>query len=178
MIYRFCNRQPMWMFIYLLWDHGRNANYAWNAILLPDNMRLDIGSGLNATSCPEVPLPAPEGPAPKSAKGKGKRPRRGEEDSDNDMLDISRQLLHEVRSSSRGATNTVSSASTSGVVDPEVAVTARAKELSAQADLLKEQLRTLPDACSGVRDILTANLSLVLRKLCSVTGGMQNCPQA
>ena len=169
----------MWMFIYLLWDHGRNANYAWNAILLPDNMRLDIGSGSsNTTSRPEAPLPAPEGPPPKSGKGKGKRPRRGEEDSDNDMLDISRQLLQEVRSTSRGATNTVSSASTAGVLDPEVAVTARAKELSAQADLLKEQLRTLPDACSGVRDILTANLSLVLRKLCSVTGGMQNCPPA
>jgi hypothetical protein len=67
---------------------------------------------------------------------------------------------------------------TATVLVEEVSVTLRAKEFSAQADLLKEQLRTLPDECSGVRDMLTTNLSLVLRKLCSVTGGMQTSPQA
>ena len=89
------------------------------------------------------------------------------------------QHLDEVRATSRAPTS-ASSASTAstGVLVEEVSVTARAKELSAQADLLKDQLRTLPDECSGVRDMLTTNLSLVLRKLCSVTGGMQTSPQA
>jgi hypothetical protein len=172
------------MYVYLLWDHGRNSNFAWNAILLPDNMRLDVGCrDQTLTSRPATPAvnattPAPQ-PAPTPKSG-GKR-RRGD-DGDDDMIGISRAILDEVRATSRGPTSassaTTASTPSTGVVPEEVAVTARAKELSAQADLLKDQLRTLPDECSGDRNMLTTNLSLVLRKLCSVTGGLQTSPQA
>ena len=177
----------MWMYIYLLWDHGRNSNFAWNAILLPDSMRLEIGCrDQTVTSRPATPtVPAATPPPQPAATPKSGGKRRRVDESDGDIVDIGRQLLDEVRATSRAAT-TASSASTSStaavatatVLVEEVSVTLRAKEFSAQADLLKEQLRTLPDECSGVRDMLTTNLSLVLRKLCSVTGGMQTSPQA
>jgi len=43
----FCNRQAMWFWIYLAWDHGRNLP-AWNTSLLPDEQRLELGVDSNS----------------------------------------------------------------------------------------------------------------------------------
>lgn len=39
----YCKKQPLWMYVYMLWDHGRDSRYAWNAIILPDNQRMEFG---------------------------------------------------------------------------------------------------------------------------------------
>lgn len=40
----FSHQQPLWFWIYMCWDHGRNVP-AWNTSLLPEDMRMDIGAG-------------------------------------------------------------------------------------------------------------------------------------
>jgi hypothetical protein len=37
----FCNQQPLWFWIYMCWERGRNVP-AWNTALVPDDQRLDI----------------------------------------------------------------------------------------------------------------------------------------
>lgn len=39
---KFCNHQPLWFWVYMCWDHGRNVPL-WNTSLLPEEQRLDIG---------------------------------------------------------------------------------------------------------------------------------------
>ena len=39
----FSRQQPLWFWIYMCWDHGRNIP-SWNTSLLPDDQRLDIGT--------------------------------------------------------------------------------------------------------------------------------------
>ena len=39
----FSHQQPLWFWIYMCWDHGRNVP-AWNTSLLPEDMRMDIGA--------------------------------------------------------------------------------------------------------------------------------------
>ena len=39
----FCHQQPLWFWVYMCWDHGRNVP-AWNTALLPEDMRMDIGA--------------------------------------------------------------------------------------------------------------------------------------
>ena len=114
------------------------------------------------------PNTAPAAPAASSSKSsKAKRSRRvADGDNNEDLVAISRELLAEVRTGGHTSTSATST------VPSEVAATTVAQALSAQADLLKEQLRSLPDECAGVRNMLSANLMEVLRKLCNVTGGI------
>jgi hypothetical protein len=53
---RFCNRQPLWMYVYLLWDHGHEGNYAWNSILLPEAYQMDFGVDDETQEPPPPPL--------------------------------------------------------------------------------------------------------------------------
>jgi hypothetical protein len=39
----FSHQQPLWFWVYMCWDHGRNVP-AWNTSLLPEDMRMDIGA--------------------------------------------------------------------------------------------------------------------------------------
>jgi hypothetical protein len=124
----FCGKQPLWMYIYLLWDHGRDAAFGWNAILLSDGQTLDIGVTGARDSPPRQPVVVE---TPKS-KGK-KRPRIHESTAAEDkLLDVSALLLRQF------AVPDVSTSSN------EMQNAEKAKALSDHADILNRQLEALP----------------------------------
>lgn len=49
----FCNQQPLWFWIYMCWQRGRNVP-AWNTALVPDDQRLDITGEENEEAPDEV----------------------------------------------------------------------------------------------------------------------------
>ncbi len=125
----FCGKQPMWMFIYVLWDHGRDASFGWNTILLPDGQTLDIGGG----SEPVAVAPVVAAETPKS-KGKSKRPREHEmTPAEDKLLDVSALLLRQF------ALPDLTTSSN------EMLNAEKAKALSDHADILNRQLMALPD---------------------------------
>jgi hypothetical protein len=151
----FIHKQPLWMYIYLLWDHGRDASLAWNAILLPDTQAMDIG----ADQAPAARPPPTEQPPPK-------KKRRGSVSSDADpLLTASTELLSQLRSNASTASTTITSVRE---VPLEVSVAEKAAALSAHADIIKAQLKTLPEECQGMKDKLTSTLHVILTQLCEV----------
>jgi hypothetical protein len=128
----FCGKQPMWMFIYLLWDHGRDAAFGWNTILLPDGQTLDIGGGSEPSVLAPVVLAPVVVETPKS-KGKAKRPREHESTPAEDkLLDVSALLLRQF------ALPDLTTSSN------EMLNAEKAKALSDHADILNRQLTALP----------------------------------
>lgn len=156
----FCKKQPLWMYIYLLWDHGKESSLAWNAITLPVEQTLDIGA--------DRPASPPQGISTSSAK-KRKKAKHNDDDSIDSLVQVSQKLLERMplpASLSTGAT----SASTEGVdVQRAQAVAKHATALSNHADVLRKQLDGLPTECSGVKDQLTQSLIKVLQQLCELT---------
>lgn len=175
---RFCNKQPMHMYIYMLWDHGRSCMLAWNCIMLPDEQRLEIGlpppsAAIQAHAAAQAPQASATAPADPASCGRAqaKRARRnaGDPSDTGELLDISRRLLDVVSSPASTATAPTGTVLT---VPAEVAATSIAQALAAQADLLKDQLKSLPQSCDDMRPMLSQNLCQVLRKLCHATGGV------
>jgi hypothetical protein len=91
---KFCRKQPLWMYIYLLWDHGRDAALAWNSILLPTDQSMDIG--LNDNVMPATP---PNPPQSAHSKSGSKHKKRGRDESENldeaskTLVQVSQNLL-------------------------------------------------------------------------------------
>lgn len=142
--------------------------------MLPNEQRLEIGLP-PAPHAPPAAVPeqaAPAVPAVGGRSSKGKRSRRIACDAadGDELLDISRRLLDVV--SSPASTATAAAPATVVTVPAEVAATSIAQALAAQADLLKDQLKSLPPDCDDMRPMLSQNLCQVLRKLCHATGGI------
>lgn len=165
---RFCNHQPMWMYIYLLWDHGRESTLAWNSIALPESQSFDVG-------CGGEPLPPQIDPTPPaktsgksaSAKKSCKQKRdRGDVDDEDPLLIVSQNILN--RLSEAGNPSTDASRRTASTGPVSTADAARA--LSEHADVLKKQIKEVDDfALPGVKDLLRSSLGTVMKKLCALT---------
>ena len=154
---RFGGKQPVWMYIYLLWDHGRDSTYAWNAIQLPQDQRMDIG--VRADS------PPPAAPAETTQKGKGgksakKRAVRDEEaGAQEQLLQVSTTLLKQFCEK-----DPTTSSSTS-----ELVASQRAKALSDHADIIRHQLDKTTETNVAIRQTLQSTLDGLLVDLCAVT---------
>ena len=57
---QYAKGDPMWFWIYMAWDHGRNVP-AWNVAMLPESESLDLGVGdTGGTSEPAPPARQPK----------------------------------------------------------------------------------------------------------------------
>ncbi len=158
---RFCKRQAMWMYIYLLWDHGRQSQLAWNTILLPATQTFDLGCDDDNLIVPGTP-PAAEHSSSKNKSGKKRVRQRDDEDA---LLLVSQSILQKMSTPAPSSENSGSTASRK-----EVETAQAAKALSDHADVLRKQLREVEaDDTSGVKAMLTASLTTVLKKLSALT---------
>jgi hypothetical protein len=167
---QFCKKQPLYMYLYMLWDHGRDSRYAWNAILLPEDQRMDFGLHAEAdfTSPPPLPtLPTAQPPTSQSTvKGRKRAHAQVHIDTSTDanLLQISTHLLQQFQQAPNQGRDTDTSTQESRNAD-------KAKALSDHADLINHQLTKLPDDCSGMRANLLATLEAIIKQLCDITGG-------
>jgi hypothetical protein len=175
---KFCKKQPLYMYVYMLWDHGRDSRYAWNAIVLPDNQRMEFGMRNNpqdndaALQPPSTPLPRTQGtpavqaPTSESTKKGRKRPHSSlqiDTSTDDNLLQVSTMLLQQFQPGAKQGSGTDASTQESRNTD-------KAKALSDHADLINHQLSKLPDICSGLRVILHNTLEKIITQLCEITG--------
>jgi hypothetical protein len=151
----FVNKQPMWMFIYLLWNHGEDSGFAWNAITLPASQQIDFGAADDRTP------PPPAGATINAPPSGGKRKKRAVDDDP--LLNASSELLSQLRST---ASTTVTSVQVQ--VAPAIANADNAKALAMHADVLKSQWSTLPAAQDDVRALLFASWVAKLTELAAV----------
>lgn len=157
---RFCKRQPMWMYIYLLWDHGRQSQLAWNTILVPGSQTFDIG-------CTSDVLPTSPPRSSKVSGRKQNKKRDRDHDKDDPLLEVSHKLLQKFAASPPSASSGHSGSTASR---GETAAAEAARALSDHADVLKKQLKDLDDVeLPGVKQLLTNSLTTVLKKLCALT---------
>jgi hypothetical protein len=160
---QFCKHQPLWMYIYLLWDHGRESCLAWNTILLPITQTMDIGVDDICTAPPSA------GKVTGSSSKKQKRRKIQDDDAVDQLVQVSQELLHRMPATqSAGSTQTTVSTEGSDT-QRAVSISNQAAALSNHADVLKKQLRDLPDECSGVKEQLSSSLLKVLQQLCDLT---------
>ena len=170
---RFCNHQPMWMYIYLLWDHGRESTLAWNSIALPEGQCFDLGCGDDLPPKSDPPSAAKTSTAPPpaatsaSAKKSSKKKRdRGDVDDEDPLLIVSQNILN--RLSATGNPSTDASRPTASTGPVSTAEAARA--LCDHADVLKKQIKEVDEfALPGVKDLLLSSLGTVMKKLCALT---------
>jgi len=160
----FCNGNPVYFFVYMAWDHGRNMPQ-WNSSLLPPEQSLDLGAGPAQVSTP--------------AQSSTKR-RRGSSSEGGDASDMSvlvrssQDLLHAALQSVQSAATSGASTSSNAhevvqpVVLPEQAAASKAAALSQHANVLREQLKATPNDDSeleAVRKQIVAQLVIVLTQL-------------
>jgi hypothetical protein len=160
---QFCKQQPLWMYIYLLWDHGREACLAWNTILLPVTQTIDIG----VDDVQNAPPSASK--VTVSSSRKHKRSKIHDEHAVEQLVHVSQELLQRMPAAP-SSVSTGSTFSTDGSdTQRAVAMSNHAAALSNHADVLKKQLKELPEECSGVREHLSSSLLKVLQQLCDLT---------
>ncbi len=156
----FCKRQPLWMYIYLLWDHGRECTLAWNSIALPECQSFDLGC---ESAAPPSATPKPTVPAKKTS---SKKKRDRDEDEDASLLAVSQNILN--RLTATATPSEASSTSTASFCKQSTADAARA--LSDHADILKKQIKEVDEnALPGVKELLIRSLDSVMKKLCALT---------
>jgi hypothetical protein len=159
---RFCKRQPMWMYIYLLWDHGRHTSLAWNTILLPETQTFDLG-GSDVIVPPTPPTSPP--PHHSSSKKKGGKKRVARDEEEDALLAVSQGILQKLSTPPPSSQNSGSTSSRK-----EVETAQAAKAFSEHADVLRKQLREVDaEDSQGVKALLTASLTTVLKKLAALT---------
>jgi hypothetical protein len=158
----FCKRQPMWMYIYLLWDHGRHTSLAWNTILLPETQTFDLG-GSDVIVPPTPPTSPP--PHHSSSKKKGGKKRVARDEEEDALLAVSQGILQKLSTPPPSSQNSGSTSSRK-----EVETAQAAKAFSEHADVLRKQLREVDaEDSQGVKALLTASLTTVLKKLAALT---------
>lgn len=165
----FCKKQPLWMYIYMLWDHGRDSRYAWNAIILPDEQRMEFGLREELTPSQVASTPVPAAGQPPSSLSTKKGRKRSitavqiDTSTDANLLQISTHLLQQFQPTPKQGRDADTSTQESRNAD-------KAKALSDHADLINHQLTMLPDGCSGMRVILLTTLEGIIKQLCEITG--------
>jgi hypothetical protein len=171
---QFCRMQPMWMYIYLLWDHGRHSMLAWNCIVLPASQTMDLGTGPSAdagrnpgvATVPETPPP----PAAKKSSSSSKKRHRTEkgdsEDGDASLLQVSRNLLATV-SQSTPSTNSRSDVAEASGAQRARAVADHAKALGEHAAILRREIKETEDV--EMKTDMENALKTVMRELCMLS---------
>lgn len=153
------------MYVYLLWDHGRQSLLAWNSILLPEEHQFDLGAGAESEDDLGQPIVA----VTPAGKGK-KRARSSATPTDDTLLAHSLDLLAKIHSS---APSTQSTTILSTVAAPatasHVATTQELSSLSAQADLLTAKLESLPLVLASLKPHLIKSLEAIIIKMCKLT---------
>ncbi len=174
----FCKRQPMWMYIYLLWDHGRESALAWNSILLPKHMSFDMGaddldveivdSDGDSHPATSAIVSTPQVPTGKKSQSKSNKKRDRDSDDVDPLLAISHTILKQLTGDTPSASSHESGRSTACRTEVSTAQAARA--LSDHADCLRKQIQEVDENdMPGVRQLLTSSLTHVLKKLCALT---------
>lgn len=166
---QFAKKQPLWMYIYFLWDHGRDTAMAWNAIVLPQDQIMDIGAN-GAELRPRSPQ-APSTTVSSSSKKrkKAKTTETADENSIDSLVQVSQMLLERIAPPASESSASTSSTTEGADVQRALALSKHAAALSDHADVLRKQLQGLPTECSGVKDQLTQSLTKVLQDLCMLT---------
>jgi hypothetical protein len=159
---RFCGKQLVWMYIYLLWDHGRDSSYAWNAIILPDDQRMDIGVRHDSPTRAAAADTTQKGKGGRSAKKRAVLNKDG--GAQEQLLQVSTTLLRQFCEKYTTLATTSSSASTS-----ELVASQRAKALSDHADIIRHQLDKTPETNAAMRQTLHTALDGLLADLCAIT---------
>jgi hypothetical protein len=152
------------MYVYLLWDHGRQSMLAWNSILLPEHQQFDVGVEESDDDLPTFPTVAVAVTA--SAK---KRVRRGATEDDG-LLAHSLDLLAKIHKSAP-TTNSTTILSTGPPPAPHVATTEQLSNLSTQADLLMVRLESLEKSAGlqGLKPLLMKSLESIIKQMCKLT---------
>lgn len=165
---KFCKRQPLWMYIYLLWDHGRDAALAWNSILLPPDQSMDIGGTDNAAA-PTTPQNPQQAGNTKSGSKHKKRLRDDDnfDEASKTLVQVSTSLLQALTPPPPSTASTL--VQEASPVPEEVRNAERAEALSKHADLLKQQFDKCPPELPGVKQKLRTSLEQVLTRLCDLT---------
>jgi hypothetical protein len=168
----YCKKQPLWMYIYMLWDHGRDSRYAWNAIILPDNQRMEFGLR-EANQVPSQVTMTPPRAATNNAQApnsqttvKGRKRTNAalqNDTTDDNLLQASVMLLHQFQQNPKQVRDADTSTQESRNTD-------RAKALSDHADIINHQLTKLPDGSSTMRDKLLHTLEGIINQLCDISG--------
>jgi hypothetical protein len=166
----FAKKQPLWMYIYFLWDHGRNTALAWNTIVLPEDQMLDVGANGRSEVRPRSPQAVSTTVSSSSKKRKkAKTTETADENSLDSLVQVSQKLLERIAPPASETTASTSSTTEGADVQRALALSKHAAALSDHADVLKKQLEGLPTECSGVKDELTKSLTKVLQDLCMLT---------
>jgi hypothetical protein len=145
------------MYVYLLWDHGHEGNYAWNSILLPATCQMDFG--VEEETQEHLPPPPPILAPPST----GRKKRRSPSQDDDSLIDASNELLAQLRSAS---STTVTSVQVQ--VSQEITNADNAKALAVHADVLKTQWTAIPADQDFVKGLLMASWVSVLTQLAAI----------
>jgi hypothetical protein len=149
------------MYVYLLWDHGRQSLLAWNSIVLPEEHQFDLGAESEDNLGQPIVAVTPAG------KGK-KRARSSATPTDDTLLAHSLDLLAKIHSSAP-TTQSTTILSTGPAPAPHVATTQELSSLSAQADLLTAKLESLPLVLASLKPHLIKSLEAIIIKMCKLT---------
>jgi hypothetical protein len=149
------------MYVYLLWDHGRQSMLAWNSVLLPEHQQFDVGVVESDDDLPTVAVAVTA-----SAK---KRVRRGATEDDG-LLAHSLDLLAKIHKSAP-TTQSTTILSTGPPPAPHVATTEELSNLSTQADLLMLRLESLEKSAvlQGLKPLLMKSLESIIKQMCKLT---------
>ncbi len=149
----FCHGDPVLFYVYMSWDHGRDIP-AWNSALLPPEQRLEIG--LPATAAQPA---APQTPTSPLRKG-SKRSR----DSLDEFVEIQSQLFRQLASNPSSATTHMSSPQQLSP-SKEVMDASKAEALARTAEVLREQIKSVPTDSTGCDDTFTQSFTTLKQQL-------------
>jgi hypothetical protein len=155
------------MYVYLLWDHGRQSLLAWNSILLPEEHQFDVGAE-SEDNLPSVAV---------SSAGK-KRARRPATPGEDPLLAHSLELLAKIHKTTP-STQSTTILSTAPAPPAHIATTQEVTNLSAQADLLMAKLQSLEKMpvgfrLEGLKPLLIKSLEAIINKMCKLTSEGHN----
>jgi hypothetical protein len=150
------------MYVYLLWDHGRQSLLAWNSILLPAEHQFDVGAE-SENDLPNVV------PVPTSGRKRGRRVATPTQDDT--LLAHSLELLAKIHQSAPSSQSTTI-LSTGPAPANHVATTQEVSNLSVQADILMAklvELEKVPQMLEGLKPLLIKSLEAIINKMCKLT---------
>ena len=158
----FAKGQPMWFWIYLAWDHGRNVP-AWNTSLLPDDESLELGVTVPGADVADTGRSSP--PAKKSKKVKAATDAAAVESSElQTLMAMSSKWMDLAMKSSTASTASVPS-------DPEEGRTDSVRFLTAQIKHMHDSLDFLPATLHA--DVHTAIESVAREMIAVATRGRE-----